>query len=96
MTPATLAMPPDHTVKMWPIHFGRTALGQQSIQIRPNDRNYIEADILLCQEWLDDDHRYTGRALYGIIQSIHRDQERLPEGCVVLVVLVLAYTESDP
>lgn len=74
-------MPKVHELKIWPQYFGPVEDGRQNFQLRRNDRDYQEGDLLRLREWepppangndgLEDSH-YTGREVLVRVDHIMR------------------------
>lgn len=52
-----------HHLKTWPNFFNEVASGVKTFEIRKNDRDFREGDILVLQEWLPGNQEYSGREL---------------------------------
>ena len=50
-----------HTLKCWPDHFGAIFDGRKRCEVRYNDRDYAEGDILVLFEWSPEAMMHTGR-----------------------------------
>ena len=49
----------EHDLKIEPVYFEQKLYGHKPWEIRKNDRNYKEGDILQLREW--ENGSYTGR-----------------------------------
>lgn len=52
-------MKQHHKIKILPIYYEYVRSGRKTFEVRKNDRNYLNADIVTLQEW---DQEYTGRS----------------------------------
>jgi hypothetical protein len=69
-----------HYLKTWPVFYGSVALGKKSFEVRNDDREFEEGDILVLLEWdpkLAAEHPsnpsagYTGKPeIRGIIEYV--------------------------
>lgn len=60
--------PTIHELKVWPRYFKPIIEGRKKFEIRKNDRNFAEGDVVILREWVldrsrsdDGDGYYTGR-----------------------------------
>ena len=53
----------EHDLKTWPEYFEKVRDRTKTFEIRKNDRNFSEGDILNLWEWEPEHEIYTGRAL---------------------------------
>lgn len=65
----------EHHLKIWPQYFGAVESGDKLHEIRVNDRNYDEGDILYLEEWDPESRKYTGNATTRIVSHITRFSE---------------------
>ena len=68
-----------HALKTWPHFFADVMAGRKPFEIRKNDRNYQEGDLLLLEEWMPDNESrdpragaYTGRKFEVLVTSVLR------------------------
>ncbi|MEY8346445.1 ASCH/PUA domain-containing protein [Niallia circulans] len=52
-----------HHLKIQPEYFESVSKGIKSFEIRKNDRNYKVGDVLLLQEYIPSEAKFTGRVL---------------------------------
>ncbi|MEK5056036.1 ASCH/PUA domain-containing protein [Niallia sp. FSL K6-0212] len=52
-----------HHLKIQPEYFDSVSKETKSFEIRKNDRNYKVGDVLLLQEYLPSEAKFTGRVL---------------------------------
>lgn len=71
-----------HHLKIQPEYFDSVSKGIKSFEIRKNDRNYKVGDVLLLQEYIPSETKFTGRVLDRKITYI-TDYAQL-EGYVVM------------
>ncbi len=50
-----------HELKCWPEYFDVIVVGSKTFELRKNDRNFHEGDILWLREWSPDTKSYSGR-----------------------------------
>lgn len=75
-----------HDLKTWPTPFNQVLGGLKPFEIRVDDRNFAEGDLLNLCEWEPYARAYTGRELTRRITCITRGAGPilLPDGLVVL------------
>ncbi len=56
-----------HQLKTWPLYFAEVAAGRKSFELRLNDRDFCEGDVVILQEWDNNKKAYTGREMKFII-----------------------------
>lgn len=72
----TVAARPVHHLKCWPIFFQMIVDGKKPLEVRANDRNFLENDLICVHEWDPDLAKrreadgYTGRSAGGTILSV--------------------------
>jgi ASC-1-like (ASCH) protein len=49
-----------HNIKIWPKYLEEILLGLKKVEIRQNDRNYKEGDLLILNGWCPLKKKYTG------------------------------------
>lgn len=74
-----------HELKTWPKPFQAIKNGELPAQLRKNDREYKQGDILRLHEWEPDTQRYTGEVVRVVINRLFADLPELPQGFVLLV-----------
>ena len=52
-----------HRLKCWPEYFQALKMGLKTFELRKDDRNFQVGDILVLEEYLPDEGRYTGDEL---------------------------------
>jgi len=52
-----------HQLKIFPEYFKPVAEGNKTFEIRKNDRDYKVGDVLLLQEYIPSEDKFTGRVL---------------------------------
>jgi hypothetical protein len=63
-----------HDLKTWPEPFEAVFSWRKEFEIRKNDRDFAEGDILVLREWTPDGERYTGRKMVAEVKYILRDE----------------------
>ncbi len=49
--------------KIWPVFFERILSGKKTFELRLDDREYNEGDVLVLKEWDNEKSTYTGRVI---------------------------------
>lgn len=60
-----------HELKIMPVYFDPVRRGDKRFEIRQNDRDFHEGDILRLKEW--DGEKYTGRVIDALVRYILYD-----------------------
>lgn len=75
-----------HTLKILPKYYRAIERGKKTFEVRFNDRNFQEGDMLELREWFSGE--YSGRYIRAEITYILDDPEYCKEGYVVLGIKV--------
>ena len=75
-----------HEIKIWPKYFVEVLLGFKKVEVRKNDRNYQEGDLLVLQEYCPVKWEYTGNTLTKQIDYIVKDMTGLEPDYVILQI----------
>jgi hypothetical protein len=75
-----------HHLKVWPEFFRELVLGIKKVEIRRNDRNFKERDLLVLQEWNRKTQRYTGHKVVRKIDHVMSDLPGLDKDYVLLQI----------
>lgn len=68
------------------------ATGKKSFEVRINDRNYDEGDILILEGFIKEDKKYTGKCLEAeVIYILHGGVFGIEEGFCVMGIKVRNY-----
>ena len=59
-----------HYIKAWPEFFGPVKKKKKQFEMRKNDRDYKEGDILVLQEWNMGGTGYTGKECVRVVTFI--------------------------
>lgn len=82
-----------HDLKIAPRYFHDIVDGRKRFEIRKNDRDYREGDVVFLREW-DEKIGYTGRECRCIIPYVLKGSDELPiplgDGYVVFSICILA------
>lgn len=78
-----------HQLKIHPEHFKNVSLGLKKVEIRFNDRNYQENDILILNEFDPINQKYTGFVITRKVDFIIKNVPGLEPNYVVLQILKL-------
>lgn len=73
----------DHELKIWPEHFEPTIEGVKKAELRKNDRDFRENQMIKLREWDPGTEEYTGRCAYAKITHV-TSAPPIPEGWVLL------------
>ena len=76
-----------HELKILPEYFEAVKSGVKTFEIRINDRNYQEGDMLILKEWYHG--KYTGRELKKYVNYIYYGDGTygIQEGVVVMSLI---------
>lgn len=77
----------QHDLKIRPEYYTAITWGIKKFEIRYNDRNFKEGDILHLREWCE--NGYTGREVNAVVTYVLADNEFVKEGYVVMSIKVL-------
>ncbi len=77
----------NHELKIYPEHFKDVMLGIKKVEVRLNDRNYQESDILILNEYDPKTSRYTGEQTIQRVNHIVKDIEGLNADYVILQIV---------
>ena len=86
-----------HKLKILPEFFPLVEKGKKRFELRKNDRNYQEDDILLLQEYFDGE--YTGRQCVVKITNVfgsNNEESLWPELKKDTIISCLLYTSPSP
>lgn len=75
-----------HELKCWPEYFDLCLSAVKTFEIRLNDRNYKQGDIIFMREWNPDTSQYTGRCAYFGIGYVLEDYPALKENYIVMAI----------
>lgn len=85
--PREVLLGQTHFVKAWPRYFSAYLDGTKPWSIRLDDRNYMDGDELVIQEWNSTEDCYTGRkASFRIVKVWDQMPDFIPKGHVVLTL----------
>lgn len=56
-----------HHLKMWPVYFAQTKLGNKNFEIRKNDRDFHVGDVLILEEFDITSKKYTGNTISVVV-----------------------------
>lgn len=59
-----------HELKIWPEYFEAVKSGKKTFEIRKNDRNFKEGDILVLKEFVPTEGEYTGRSIEVVVTYV--------------------------
>lgn len=77
-----------HHLKTESVYFEPVADLRKLFEIRRNDRNFREGDILVLEEWNAEKKAYTGRVILGKVEYLLCDFEGLAEGYVAMSIKI--------
>ena len=75
-----------HELKIHPKYYRAVLLGLKKVEIRLNDRNYQENDLLILNEFDPKTERYTGLQLKRKVDFIIRDVAGLDPDYVIMQI----------
>jgi ASC-1-like (ASCH) protein len=75
-----------HELKIHPEHYQEITLGLKKVEVRLNDRNYQEGDILLLNEYNPKAMRYTGNQDIKKVSYVIKDVAGLAPDYVILQI----------
>lgn len=85
-----------HELKIKPPNFQAILDGRKSFEIRRNDRNYKEGDILIFRENKNGGKNgYTGRSMRCVLTYVASAYPVLAEGYVVMSIDVYSWQTSE-
>lgn len=73
-----------HELKIIPKYFKDVFLDLKKFEIRLNDRNYQEGDILILNEWNPETQKYTGKTVARKVFNVYSNLPGLLPGYVIL------------
>jgi len=77
----------SHILKIWPEHFQPVINGLKTFEIRKNDRNYKEGDIIVLKEYDPKKDTFTNRYINVRITYILKDVDIVPKDyCIMSIV----------
>ena len=76
----------NHELKIYPEYYKQILLGLKKVEIRLNDRNYQENDLLILNEFDPKTERYTGSQLKRKVYFIIRDVAGLDPDYVIMQI----------
>lgn len=59
-----------HLLKCWPEFFALVFSGVKKFEVRKNDRNYQEGDVLVLREWDPETTSYSGKACVKKVEHV--------------------------
>ena len=59
-----------HELKIWPEYFEAIRVGNKTFEIRENDRDFKEGDVLLLKEYIPVMNEYTERSMKVVVKYI--------------------------
>lgn len=71
-----------HELKSWPKFFVPVLEGRKAFELRFNDRDFNEGDVLVLKEWDPLAETYTGREVRAVVTSVWLSWD-LPESKIL-------------
>lgn len=65
-----LPIPKYHKIKIHPEHFSYVVSGLKTAEVRFNDRDYKEYDVILMEEFDPKTEKYTGRCARVVVSHV--------------------------
>lgn len=79
-----------HELKIWGYHFACVRNSSKKFEVRKNDRNFQEDDVLHLREWDEQEDKYTGRScLVKVGNVLKGGQFGIDEGYCVMSIELL-------
>lgn len=79
-----------HKLKIWKEHFVKVKWGHKKFELRKNDRNFQEGDLLILQEYDLETDTYSGREITVEVTSILEDFQGIEKGyCIMSIVQII-------
>lgn len=76
-----------HELKVWKKYFQGISDRDKTFEVRKNDRNFDEGDVLTLREWDNVDKKYTGRVcIRKVAYILHGGQFGIEEGYCVMSI----------
>ena len=75
-----------HELKIHPKHYKNVLLGLKKVEVRKNDRNYQENDLLILNEFDPKTEKYTGGQVKRTVDFIIKDVAGLEPDYVILQI----------
>ena len=72
-----------HELKILPKYFDDVKIGQKTFEVRKNDRDFKEGDMLALNEF-DPINGYTGNSIVVYVDYMMNDPEYIKEGYVIM------------
>lgn len=76
-----------HKIKIAPSYFAEVLTGRKTFEVRQNDRNYKNGDIVILQEYDTNRHTYTGREITKQITYILDSPEYCKDGFIIFSIV---------
>jgi hypothetical protein len=57
----------EHYLKIWPLYFADVQKRLKNFEVRKDDRNYSVGDVLILQEYIIKEQKYTGNEIKRVI-----------------------------
>jgi len=84
-----------HCLKIWPKQFEAVRINQKRFEIRVNDRDFKEGDLLVLEEWDPTTKTYSGRVVYRVVGFIEKGSWGLPPNLCVMSLEGSALNRPD-
>lgn len=76
-----------HYIKILPEYYRAVERGEKTFEVRFNDRNYQNRDVLHLQEWANG--LYTGRSIDAEVTYLLDSPDYCKEGYVIMAIKVI-------
>lgn len=75
-----------HELKIHPEYYKDVLLGLKKVEIRYNDRDFKEGDILVLNEWDPQTEKYTGCQVKRKVNNVYKNHPGVLSNYVVLQI----------
>lgn len=75
-----------HALKIEPYFFNKVLSGEKTFEIRENDRNFMEGDLLALNEYDPEKQEHTGRSCLVYVDFAMTDPKYVREGFAIMSI----------
>lgn len=85
-----------HCLKTWPEFYWEVIAGNKTFEIRKDDRDFKEGDMLILQEFDPEEQKYTGEMKSFLVSHLMRNGKLFPaEGYVIMSIVPAGEGDKD-